>query len=73
MENGEISDVVETFNAIVKVKMISKDTINDSLYQSEYNTIRTRLLNLETSRSYTNWLTKAKKNIEIEDYRSEVY
>lgn len=73
MQNGETSNVIETFNSVLRVKMITKDDFNDSLYQAEYNTIRTRLLNAENSRSYTNWLTKAKKNIEIEDYRSEVY
>ena len=73
MNEGQFSNTIETFNAIVKVKMTQKDIFNDSLYQTEYNTIRNQLLNTERNRGYTSWLTEAKKKIEIEDYRSEVY
>ena len=53
--------------------MTSIDAFDDSLYQTEYNSIRDQLLNTERSRGYTNWLTNAKKTIKTEDYRSEVY
>ena len=73
MEAGEMSSVIETYNAVLRLIMTSKDAFNDSLYQTEYNSIRDQLLNTERSRGYTSWLTEAKKNIKTEDYRSEVY
>ena len=73
MEPGSISNIIETYNALLCAKMINKENFNDSLYQIEYNNIRTQLLNADKNRGYTNWLSGAKKNIEIEDYRSEVY
>ena len=73
MESGETSSVLETFNAILLLKMTSKDVFNDSLYEANYSTIRDQLLNAERNRGFTSWLTEAKKTIEQEDYRSEVY
>ena len=73
MEAGEISGVIDTYNAVLRLHMTSKDTFNDSLYQIEYNSIRDQLLNTERARGYTRWLTEAKKNIKTEDYRSKVY
>ena len=73
MEAGEISSVIETYNAVLRINMTAKDVFNDSLYQVEYTAIRDQLLNTERSRGSTSWLTDAKKTIKIEDYRSEVY
>ena len=73
MEAGNISGIIETYNAVLRLKMTSRDAFNDSLYQAEYTAIRDQLLNTERSRGYTSWLTEAKKNIKTEDYRSQVY
>ena len=73
MEQGQTSKLIETFNAVLKLRMINRDEFNDSLYQVEYNDIRNELLNTERNRGYSNWLTNAKKEIITEDYRSEVY
>ena len=73
MEAGEISSVIETYNAVLRLHMTSKDAFNDSLYQAEYTSLRDQLLSTERSRGYNNWLKDAKKTIKIEDYRSEVY
>jgi hypothetical protein len=73
MQPGETSPIVETFNAVSLVKMTARDAINDSLYEAEFSTIRNQLLNTENSRGFSNWLTTAKKNVEQDDYRSEVY
>ena len=73
MDAGHTSGVIETYNAILRLKMTAKDEFNDSLYQAEYTSIRDQLLNTERSRGYTSWLTEAKKSIKTEDYRSEVY
>ena len=73
MDAGDISGVVETFNAVLLLSMTSKDEFNDSLYQERYTSIRDQLLNIERSRGFTSWLIEAKKSIKQEDYRSEVY
>jgi hypothetical protein len=73
MEAGEMSNVIETYNAVLRLIMTSKDSFDDSLYQIEYNSIRDQILNTERNRGYTSWLIEAKKNIKTEDYRSEVY
>ena len=73
MKVGEISGVIETYNAVLRLKMTAKDTFSDSLYEAEYTAIRDQLLNTERSRGYTSWLTEAKKTLKTEDYRSEVY
>jgi len=53
--------------------MTSRDEFNDSLYQENYTSIRDQLLNNDRTRGFTSWLTDAKKIIDQEDYRSEVY
>jgi len=73
MDEGEISGVIETFNAALVLQMTSRDAFDDSLYQAEYPTIRNQLLNSERTRGFTSWLTDAKKSIKQEDFRSEVY
>jgi len=73
MDEGEISGVIETFNAALVLQMTSRDTFDDSLYQEEYSSIRNQLLNSVKARGFTSWLTDAKKSIKQEDYRSEVY
>ena len=73
MDEGEISGIIETFNAALVLQMTSRDAFDDSLYQEEYSSIRNQLLNSERTRGFTSWLTDAKKSIKQEDYRSEVY
>ena len=73
MEAGEISGVIETFNAVLVLHMTNKDALDNAKYLDNYTTIRDNLLNTERSRSYTSWLTDARKAIKKEDYRSEVY
>ena len=73
MDVGETSGVLETYNAVLILNMTSKDEFNDSLYQEQYTSIRDQLLNTERNRGFTSWLTEAKKSINTEDYRSEVY
>jgi len=73
MNVGETSGVIETFNAVLLLKMSSRDEFNDSLYQDNFTSIRDQLLNTERTRGFTSWLTDAKKIIDQEDYRSEVY
>ena len=73
MDAGETSGVLETYNAVLILNMASKDEFNDSLYQEQYTSIRDQLLNTERNRGFTSWLTDAKKIIDQEDYRSEVY
>ena len=73
MENGNTSEVLETYNAVLIIKLVTKDAINDSLYNEAYDGIRNNLLNSERGQSYSYWLNNAKKTIEITDYRSEVY
>ena len=73
MDEGEISGVIETYNAALVLQMTSRDAFDDSLYQEEYSTIRDQLLNTARTRGFTSWLTDAKKSIKQEDFRSEVY
>ncbi len=73
MDEGEISGVIETFNAALVLQLTSRDAFDDSLYQEEHSSIRNQLLNSERTRGFTSWLTNAKNSIKQEDYRSEVY
>ena len=73
IEAGEISGILETFNAVLILHLTKKDEIDEMQYQEAYSSIRDNLLNAERSLGYTNWLQNARKSIEIEDYRSEVY
>ena len=73
MEAGEVSGILETFNALVILRVTEKDELDEALYEEAYSTIRDNLLNVERGKGYTSWLTDARKSIKIEDYRSEVY
>ena len=73
MEAGEISGIIETFNAVLVLQMTAKDELDNAKYLENYSTIRDNLLTAERGRGYTNWLTNARKSIKKEDYRSEVY
>ena len=73
MEAGEISGIIETFNAVLVLQMTAKDELDNEKYLEDYTTTRNNLLNTELGRGYTSWLTDARKSIKKEDYRSEVY
>ena len=73
MEPGQTSGLVETFNAVSIIKMVSKEAFNDSLYEADYTSMKEQILNTENNRGYSNCLNDAKKGVEKEDYRSEVY
>ena len=73
METGDVSNIIETFNAVTIVKVVDKDEVDNEQYEDAYSAIRTSMLNAERGRSYTSWMTDARKAIEKEDYRSEVY
>ena len=66
-----LNGVPTSSNAVVEYT--STDELDNAKYLEAYGTIRDNLLNTERGRSYTNWLTNARKSIEKEDYRSEVY
>ena len=73
MEAGEISGILETFNAVLILHVMEKDEIDEAQYREAYSSIRDNLLSTERALGYTNWLSNARKSIAIEDYRSEVY
>ncbi len=73
MEMGEISGILETFNAVLILRVTEKDEIDETQFRAAYSSIRDNLLTTARSLGYTNWLQNARKSIEIEDYRSEVY
>ena len=73
METGDISGIIETFNAVLILRVTAKDEVDETLYRAAYSTIRDNLLTAEQGRGYTNWLTNARESIKKEDYRSEVY
>jgi len=73
MEPGGISGVIETFNAVVILQMTAKDELDNDKYLESYATLRQNMLQAKRALSYTTWLTDARKSIEKEDYRSEVY
>ena len=73
MDPGNDSRVLETYNAVVVIKMIERDELDEEKYGEAYDGIRTQLLNTELSRGYTNWISQARKEIEKKDYRSTVY
>ena len=73
MDPGNDSGILETYNAVVVIKMIERDELDEEKYGEAYDGIRTQLLNTELSRGYTNWISQARKEIEKKDYRSTVY
>ena len=73
MDFGNDSGVLETYNAVVVIKMVEKDELDDMKYEEAFDAVRTQLLNTELSRGYTSWISQARKEIEKEDYRSTVY
>ena len=73
MDSGNDSGVLETYNAVVVIKMVEKDELDDMEYEEAFDAVRTQLLNTELSRGYTSWISQARKEIEKEDFRSTVY
>ena len=73
MESGDVSNILETYNAMLIVLMVDKDEIEELKYEESYTNIRDNLLNSKKGRGYSSWLSDAIKNIKKEDYRSEVY
>ena len=73
MEPGSISEVLETYNAVVIINMVSKDELDDEKYQLAFDITRDKLLNTELNRGYSNWMTQGRNSIEKKDFRSSVY
>ena len=73
MDEGDLSNVIETFNSAVIVKMISKDSFSQEAYDSVKVNLRDKLLKNNQNSGYNNWLVDIKKELNIEDYRSRIF
>ena len=73
LNNGEISDIIETSSSIVYVRLNSKDQLDESDFSNQKETIRTQLLSSKRNQGYFNWLNKMKKEIKIIDSRHLIY
>tara|TARA_Y100001970_G_C14215171_1_gene849248 strand:+ start:92 stop:1639 length:1548 start_codon:yes stop_codon:yes gene_type:complete len=73
MKQGDISNVITTYNAVCKIKLNSKDEFNTDSYEEAYSDLKTQLINRKNNSNYGIWLNDIKENSTINDYRSKTY
>ena len=73
MNEGQISQVITTFNTACIIKMTSKDEMDLDDFSNNFDDFKTQLINTKKSRGYSNWIKAAKDNIEILDNRASYY
>ncbi len=73
MKAGDVSNTIKTYSSIVKIKMVSKDSLDEAKFEEEAETLRIELLNGKNAKVFNSWMADEKKKIEIEDYRSRVF
>ena len=73
MNEGQISQVITTFNTACVVKMILKDDMDVDDFSNNFDDLKAQLINTKKSRGYSNWLRATKENIEIIDNRAAYY
>jgi len=73
MKPGDISPVIETSNGAVIIKLIAIDDFDNDKYLEEYKVLYDQLLATKRSSVFSDWLSGVKDNLEIEDYRSQLY
>ena len=73
MNPGDQSTIISTFNTACILRMISKDEIDENLYDEGFSDFKTQLINTKSSRGYGNWLRSEKDATEIIDNRASFY
>lgn len=70
---GEISQPLEGIQGYYIVKLLSKSSLDSSLYNAQKETIRRQLFNEIKSRYLSEWMENLKKNADIIDRRDLLY
>jgi len=73
LESGQISNPINTYNTVCRVRMNSKDLFIQEQYDEAYTTLKDQLTASKNRTNYQTWLNDVKENSSINDYRSEKY
>lgn len=72
-EKGQIYLPVELTTGTYILQLVSKSTVNDSLYQANSDSLKVDLLRRKQYDFYTQWFDNLKKNAKIQDFRDQYY
>jgi parvulin-like peptidyl-prolyl isomerase len=72
-EKGQVSPPVELTTGTYILQLVSKSTVNDSLYQVQSDSLKVDLLRRKQYDFYTQWFDNLKRNSKIEDFRDQYY
>ncbi len=72
-EPNQISSPVKTNLGAFILQLVSRSTVNDSLFVAVKDSLTSVLLQQKQGQVYQNWFAQVKKEAEIKDYRSEYF
>ena len=72
-EPNQTSSPVKTNQGTFIIQLISRFTVNDSLFVAVKDSVTSVLLQKKQGQVYQDWFTRVKKEAEIKDYRSEYF
>ncbi|MCJ7458514.1 MAG: peptidylprolyl isomerase [candidate division Zixibacteria bacterium] len=72
-EKGQVCSPVELTTGTYILQLVSKSAVNDSLYQTQSDSLKVNLLRRKQYDFYTQWFDNLKKNAKIQDFRDQYY
>jgi len=72
-QSNQISSPVKTSLGAFIIQLVSRSTLNDSLFVAVKDSITSALLQTKQGQTYQEWFAQVKKEAEIKDYRSEYF
>jgi peptidyl-prolyl cis-trans isomerase D len=72
-EPNQISPPVKTDRGTFIIQLISRTTVDDSLFVAVKDSVTSVLVQKKQSQLYQDWFAQVKEEAKIEDYRSEYY
>ncbi|HVP36085.1 MAG TPA: peptidylprolyl isomerase [Terriglobales bacterium] len=72
-EKGQLSNPIELTTGTYILQLISKSSVNDSLFQANSDSLKVDLLRKKQYDFYTQWFDNLKKTAKIQDFRDQYY
>jgi parvulin-like peptidyl-prolyl isomerase len=73
LDLNKVSGPIKGLRGYYLIKLISKSTFDNAVYQAQRNQIRDNILQEKKSMFFNQWLAKIKKDAKIVDNRYKVF
>ena len=73
IDKGGVSNIIQTPTCFLYFSVKDKSIFNEEEYQEKYDEIKSQLQLTKKNSGYFKWLNSKKNELEIDDWRHEIY